>query len=283
MQRSDEEALVHAFVGRFPELTGLLEAHLEDNFGELLPHLFMGDVTRAVVATWAGSPDAPPGLALQQLFSYLEERYRTGTENETELLEVSFVENLPRPDESNYDIRQMLGPGHGGAVRLHHWTYRGLARPTERRALRRQPVHGPLQRHDVHPPEPVLPEAGHLLHAEAEWAIVGRSGAAEPGGAELRRAEVSVHVAAGERGKSAIADHVAAGDRADPALVEPLEDGLDVARGLTGLHPPGALEHAPAEVRARGTASGNEIDLLDVALPHVRDGEVAASAVERQR
>lgn len=107
---SASETLVHELVERFPGLSDVLRCHLEFTEGELLPHIFMGDVTRAVVAIWAGSPDAPPEVPLQQLFSYLEERYRTGTENETELLAVSFVENLPYPNEPNYEIRWMLGP-----------------------------------------------------------------------------------------------------------------------------------------------------------------------------
>jgi len=76
---------------------------------------------------------------------------------------------------------------------------------------------------------------------------------------------------AGQRGQSAVADHVAAGDRADSGLVGSLEDRVDVTGGLARLHPPGALEHAPAEVRARGAAPGDQIDLLDGALPHVCD------------
>lgn len=39
-------AVVGALVHEFPALTGLLKEHLSDNFGEILPTLFLSDVVR---------------------------------------------------------------------------------------------------------------------------------------------------------------------------------------------------------------------------------------------
>lgn len=47
--------LIDRLVGKFPRLEPLLREHLADNFGEVLPHLFFGDLTRYVVREFAGS------------------------------------------------------------------------------------------------------------------------------------------------------------------------------------------------------------------------------------
>jgi hypothetical protein len=43
-------SFVQDLVRQFQELRNLLKEHQEDNFGELLPHVFLGDVTRYVVS-----------------------------------------------------------------------------------------------------------------------------------------------------------------------------------------------------------------------------------------
>ncbi len=37
-------------VAQIPELEPLYSEHMQDNFGEMLPHVLMGDVTRFAVA-----------------------------------------------------------------------------------------------------------------------------------------------------------------------------------------------------------------------------------------
>jgi hypothetical protein len=44
------ETFVREIVERFPKLSPLLREHLHDNSGELLPHVFFGDLTRYAVA-----------------------------------------------------------------------------------------------------------------------------------------------------------------------------------------------------------------------------------------
>ena len=51
------ESLISTLVLEIPELRPMLDGHLRDNDGELLPHVFFGDVTR-----WAeGTGRAPNG------------------------------------------------------------------------------------------------------------------------------------------------------------------------------------------------------------------------------
>ena len=105
-----DEAFVRELVDRFPELKPMLDEHLDDNFGSVLPHLFLADVMRFIAAT-CSSPDAARGKqAVQPILDYLEARFRDGDDKVKELISVSFVEVLPRPGEIGYEIRELLGP-----------------------------------------------------------------------------------------------------------------------------------------------------------------------------
>jgi hypothetical protein len=107
------EAFVRSLVEHFPSLAPLLEEHLTDNFGELLPHIFLGDVVRWVLTLMA-TARAEGSLAAQRelraFLSHLEDVYVGGNEELQELLSVSFLENLPRPEEDGAEIRTQLGP-----------------------------------------------------------------------------------------------------------------------------------------------------------------------------
>ena len=107
------KSFVRSFVSRFPEFRGVLEEHLEDNFGELLPHLFFGDVTRYVVERFQSASrlnDASTLVEVQRLLDFLEAAYATEGDEVEELLAVSFLEALPRPLEEGHEIRRLLGP-----------------------------------------------------------------------------------------------------------------------------------------------------------------------------
>jgi hypothetical protein len=107
------QAFVRALVARFPSLAPLLEEHLTDNFGELLPHIFFGDVVRWVLtlmATARAEGSLTAQRELREFLSHLEEVYVGGNEELQELLSVSFLENLPRPEEDGAEIRTQLGP-----------------------------------------------------------------------------------------------------------------------------------------------------------------------------
>jgi hypothetical protein len=107
------EGFVRDLAVRFPSLVPLLEEHLNDNFGELLPHIFFGDVVRWAV-TLMTMTDAERNLTslleLRKFLSYLESAYSSGNDELQELLSVSFLENLPRPGEDGAAIRKQLGP-----------------------------------------------------------------------------------------------------------------------------------------------------------------------------
>jgi hypothetical protein len=108
-------SFVRSIVARFPGLTTLLDEHIENNFGEVLPHVFFGDVTRYVLSLVATNDDSlSPRRELRDVLDYLEEAYTGGDEELQELIAVSFLENLPRPGETGAGIRGMLARTSGG-------------------------------------------------------------------------------------------------------------------------------------------------------------------------
>ena len=70
----------------------LLDEHLDDNFAKLLPHVFMGDVARWFVKE-GNSHNASPWVA--RLVELLDRALVAGSADVRELVQVSFVENLP--------------------------------------------------------------------------------------------------------------------------------------------------------------------------------------------
>lgn len=76
---------------RFPDMQLLLANHLAD-YDEILPHVFMGDVTRYILADGAARPD---------VVIELERGLRDESRDVQELVAVSFVENLA--DESDLE------------------------------------------------------------------------------------------------------------------------------------------------------------------------------------
>ena len=107
------ETFVRALVDRFPSLQPLFDEHVADNFGELLPHVFFGDIVRwvlSLLATAKFRPESTSGRRLTAVLQLLEETYSGGDGELQELLSVSFLENLPRPGEVGAEIRDQLGP-----------------------------------------------------------------------------------------------------------------------------------------------------------------------------
>ena len=96
-----------SFVGHLvwtlPDLAPVFEEHLSDQGGTLLPHVFMADVER-----WAESVvDASPAI-VEALLDELAVGWLRGGDAVANLIEVSFVENLPYPDEPAVELRSML-------------------------------------------------------------------------------------------------------------------------------------------------------------------------------
>ena len=88
-----------------PELAGLYRLHLVDQ-GELLPHVFMGDVTRLVVST---AKQGSNSNWLSRMLGYFEAELLSGNEEVAELLGVSFVENLCGEDEAIQPLLPIMG------------------------------------------------------------------------------------------------------------------------------------------------------------------------------
>ncbi|SIT72049.1 hypothetical protein SAMN05880545_0987 [Microbacterium sp. RU33B] len=83
----------------------LLDEHMADNFGEILPHLVMSDIVRAM-ADQAELQEA----WCREVWDWLDAAYLDGDEAERELLVVSGVEMIPDPGERGAEMRAMLGP-----------------------------------------------------------------------------------------------------------------------------------------------------------------------------
>jgi len=99
------EAFVQRLVIANPELQPLLDEHLEDNFGELLPHLWTSDLARHVVARYQSDGSDAVAPLLEQLDE------AAGHDPEVdEVLGVSFVELLPNPGEPGAEVTDLLGP-----------------------------------------------------------------------------------------------------------------------------------------------------------------------------
>lgn len=97
------------FVAAFPGLQPMLSEHLEDNFGEVLPHLFLADVLRWLVSQSA-SAEGDGAAEVLPVLSFLEDAFEAGDDERQELISTGFLENLPRADEGGSTIRDMLPP-----------------------------------------------------------------------------------------------------------------------------------------------------------------------------
>ena len=108
----DQNSYITSIVNRFPGLRPVLDEHIKDNFGETLPTVFFGDVTRYVMtllerATWG---EFAPRRELKDILCYFEESYFAGDKDVQDLIVLGFLENLPNLGEEGSQIRNMLGP-----------------------------------------------------------------------------------------------------------------------------------------------------------------------------
>ncbi|MFE7802913.1 hypothetical protein [Nocardia sp. NPDC057440] len=86
-----------------PEIRPLIAEHVND-YDEILPTMLMGDVARWVVRIVQGSAD--PASRLAPFFSRLEQAWGDGQNPVSDLIAVSFVENIF--DEPG--VVELLGP-----------------------------------------------------------------------------------------------------------------------------------------------------------------------------
>ncbi len=91
-----------------PELVPLYQEHITDNFNELLPHVFFGEVTRFVVSNYKARQNLE---ALKRIFDFLDRGINSKDEKLQELISVSFLENLlPEEGEEEcfHEIKNLL-------------------------------------------------------------------------------------------------------------------------------------------------------------------------------
>jgi hypothetical protein len=102
-----QDAFLHDLAARIPAVQELERGHFEE-FGEILPTVFMGAITRlyceACRRDWPGDVD----IAFQ-ISAHLETGWERGDESIRDLIMLGFVENLLGEDNVPA-IRQRLGP-----------------------------------------------------------------------------------------------------------------------------------------------------------------------------
>ncbi|MEZ2372170.1 hypothetical protein [Arthrobacter sp. RCC_34] len=102
--KNETEQFVRNMVHAFPQLEPILSESLEDNFGEMLPHLIMSDIVR-----WLADRGAQDRDVAEAILSWLESAYSEGVDEVQQLIVVSGVEMIPDPGESGSYLRGLLG------------------------------------------------------------------------------------------------------------------------------------------------------------------------------
>ncbi len=98
------QRLATRLVDEFRDLTPVLEEHLEEQEGELLPYLLMADVARWARATYASDP-----RTVGRLVDWLEVEFEKAQPPEKDLIGLGFVEAIPLPPEGTALLLR-LGP-----------------------------------------------------------------------------------------------------------------------------------------------------------------------------
>ena len=105
----NETAFIDRLCDAFPSIARLRSEHLQDNYGELLAHLFLGDVARYAISLFDSTSDSAR-RELTSLSGFMEREYTTGTPSVRDLIDLGFLENLAGPPEAYWRIRTVLGP-----------------------------------------------------------------------------------------------------------------------------------------------------------------------------
>jgi hypothetical protein len=88
-----------------PELDAMLREHLEDNYGEVLGTLYLGEV-----AKWFTSGEAENVERRRNVAAALAREYETGNEYIQTVIVTGFLENLPFPGEAGRGVVDILPP-----------------------------------------------------------------------------------------------------------------------------------------------------------------------------
>ncbi len=109
---------VQRLIERVPELRGMYQQHVQFN-GELLPHVFLGEVCGYVEEQVRSGDVTGQGL-LRRIVDFFECAIASGDEDVQELISVSFVENLAWQEDVFERIEGLLGEN----LRREFQTYR---------------------------------------------------------------------------------------------------------------------------------------------------------------
>jgi hypothetical protein len=97
-------AFIGALMYRYRELLPILDEHLGDNDGQVLPHLVMADVMRWLVAHRVEEP-----ALIRSVLDWLETAYTDGDDDVRDVIAVSGVEMIPDPGQPGEELRMSLG------------------------------------------------------------------------------------------------------------------------------------------------------------------------------
>jgi hypothetical protein len=112
-QLEQASALVRDFVREVPEAESVLEAHLEDNFDDLLPHVLMADLTRWIIGLQreADAGNAEAGASRDRALAFLELRFADVADvGARDVIAASFLENLHQAGSDRKALLGHLGP-----------------------------------------------------------------------------------------------------------------------------------------------------------------------------
>ena len=112
-QQISYDNIVDLLLLEAPELHPLFEEHLRDQFGELLQHVFFGDLARYLVdqvRLEGADVEKCRSGGVARILGVLERAMASHDERVRELVSVSFVENLDPSDEAYKAVKSMLGP-----------------------------------------------------------------------------------------------------------------------------------------------------------------------------
>ncbi|MEV6427034.1 hypothetical protein [Nocardia sp. NPDC051463] len=99
--------LLEDMAGQFPEVQESYVCHVE-NYDEVLPHLFLWDLIRAIVESALVDDDWL--VVWGPVLDFLEARAAQGDTEDINVIDHSFLLSLPCPDSPGYSIINHLGP-----------------------------------------------------------------------------------------------------------------------------------------------------------------------------
>lgn len=106
---ASQSELIEALAERVPALKEIYDEHLEF-YEELLPSVYFGELVPWIVGEYVASTKDPARPASwREVLAILEREYHSGLEVEN-LIDTSFLETLPYPEEEGYGLVEELGP-----------------------------------------------------------------------------------------------------------------------------------------------------------------------------